>query len=81
MPVTRRPRPANRTLRGWAIAVLIEASAIRGCDEHGWMQGCADPHARERAFGVARHDPPVRCFFRGFPPGRRLFRRCLPPSA
>jgi hypothetical protein len=25
---------------------------------HGWMQDRADPHARERAFEVARQDPP-----------------------
>jgi hypothetical protein len=42
-------RPATRTLRGWAIAVLQEAGSIRECDEHGWMQDCADPHARKRA--------------------------------
>jgi hypothetical protein len=51
-------RPAVRTLRGWAIAVLQEAGAIHECEEHGWMQDRADPHARERAFDVARRDPP-----------------------
>jgi hypothetical protein len=45
-------------LRGWAISVLREAGAIRECETHGWMQDRADPHARERAFDVARHDPP-----------------------
>jgi hypothetical protein len=48
-------RPAIRTLHGWAISVLQEAGAIRECEEHGWMQDRADPHARERAFDV---DPP-----------------------
>jgi hypothetical protein len=38
--------------------VLQEAGAIRECDEHGWMLDRADPHARERAFDVARRDPP-----------------------
>ena len=52
-------RPAIRTLHGWAISVLKEAGAIRECEEHGWMQDRADPHARERAFDVARQDPPV----------------------
>jgi hypothetical protein len=47
-----------RTLRGWAISVLKEAGAIRECEEHGWMQDRADPHARERAFDTARQDPP-----------------------
>jgi hypothetical protein len=49
-------RPA--TLRDWAISVLREAGAIRECEEHGWMQDRADPHARERAFDVAKQDPP-----------------------
>ena len=50
MLVTKEPRPAIRTLRGWAISVLQEAGAIRECQEHGWMQDSADPHARERRF-------------------------------
>ncbi|WP_249163936.1 hypothetical protein, partial [Bradyrhizobium liaoningense] len=52
-------RPAMRTMRGWAIDVLQEAGAIRECEEHGWMQDRADPHARERAFDNARVDPPA----------------------
>jgi hypothetical protein len=47
-------RAAIRALR--TIAVLSEAHAIQECEEHGWMQDRADPHARERAFAVA--DPP-----------------------
>jgi hypothetical protein len=54
----KKRRPAIRTLRGWAIAVLQDAGAIRECEEHGWMQDRADPHARERAFAAARQDPP-----------------------
>jgi hypothetical protein len=50
-------RPTVRTLRGWAISVLQEAGAIRECEHHGWMQDRADPHARERAFDIARRDP------------------------
>jgi hypothetical protein len=52
-------RPTTRTLRGWAIHVLQEAGAIRECEEHGWMQDRADPHAREMAFDIARTDPPA----------------------
>ena len=52
-------RRAILTLHGWAISVLKEAGAIRECEEHGWMQDRADPHARERAFDVARWDPPA----------------------
>lgn len=52
-------RPAIRTLRGWAIHVLQDAGAIHECEEHGWMQDRADPHARERACDIARQDPPA----------------------
>jgi hypothetical protein len=55
---TKERRPSIRTLRGWAISVLQEAGAIRECEEHGWMQDRADPHARQRAFSAARRDPP-----------------------
>ena len=58
MLMTKERRPAIRTLHGWAISVLQEAGAIRECEEHGWMQDRADPHARERAFAAARQDPP-----------------------
>ncbi|MGY3530739.1 hypothetical protein ACVISU_003507 [Bradyrhizobium sp. USDA 4452] len=64
MLMTKQRWPAIRTLRGWAINVLNEA-AIRECEEHGWMQDRADPHARERAFDIARGDPPA-----GVPPPR-----------
>jgi hypothetical protein len=59
MLVMKERRPTIRTLRGWAISVLQEAGAIRECEEHGWMQDRADPHARERALMVARQDPPA----------------------
>jgi hypothetical protein len=58
MLTTKELRPAIRTLRGWTISVLAEAGAIRECEEHGWMQDLADPHARERAFDIARTAPP-----------------------
>jgi len=57
MLMMKQRRPTIRTLRGWAISVLQEAGAIRECEEHGWMQDRADPHARERAFDLARQDP------------------------
>jgi hypothetical protein len=41
-----------------ARSVLLETGAIRECEEHGWMRDRADPHARDRAFLVARQDPP-----------------------
>jgi len=58
MMLTRERRPANRALRAWAIGVLHEVGAIRECDDHGWMQDRADPHARERALQIARQHPP-----------------------
>ncbi len=58
MLMFKERRPAFRTLRGWAISVLQEAGAIRECEEHGWMRDRADPHARDRAFDIARRDPP-----------------------
>ena len=38
--------------------MLLEAGAIRQCDEHGWMRDRADPDAHERAIESAREDPP-----------------------
>jgi len=58
MLMTKEMRPPIRTLRGWAISVLQEVGAIRECEEHGWMQDRADPHARERALALARQHPP-----------------------
>jgi hypothetical protein len=75
-------RPAIRTLRGWAISVLQEAGAIRECEEHGWMQDRADPHARERAMLVAKAESTGWYLFgRGGGRDRRRSRldwRCLP---
>ncbi|OKO68694.1 hypothetical protein [Bradyrhizobium sp. AS23.2] len=61
MLMTKERRPAIRTPRGWAISVLQAAGAVRECEEHGWIQDRADPHARERAFEIASHDPPSGC--------------------
>jgi len=58
MLVIKERRAAIRTLQGLAISVLVEAGAIGECEEHGWMKDRADPHARERALVIARHDPP-----------------------
>jgi hypothetical protein len=58
MLMSRERRTAIRTPRGWAIAVLQEAGAIRECEEHGWMRDRADPHARDHAVDIARKDQP-----------------------
>jgi len=59
MLIASERRLAIRTLRGWAITVLQEAGAIRECEAHGWMQDRADAHARQRAFDIARRNPPA----------------------
>jgi hypothetical protein len=60
MPMFKeRRRPAIRTLRGWAISVLLESGAAKECDEHGWLQDRADPDARARALDIAGQDPPA----------------------
>ena len=66
MLMARERRPAIRTLHGWAISVLLESGAICECEEHG-MQDRADPHARERAFDIARQNP-----LAGVTPGEAL---------
>jgi hypothetical protein len=58
MLMTKERRPAIPTLRGWALSILQEAGVIRECEERGWMQDRADPHARERALDIASQDPP-----------------------
>ena len=51
-------RKVIRTLKGWATAVLLDAGAIRECEEHRSMIDRADPQAHDRAFDIARRDPP-----------------------
>ena len=42
-------REPYRTLRGWAIGLLLEIHAIKECEEHGHMQDRTDPDAWKRA--------------------------------
>ena len=58
MLIMKERRPAFRTVEGWARSVLLDAGAIRECEEHGWMRDRSDPHARERALLAARQEPP-----------------------
>jgi hypothetical protein len=58
MLIMKDRRPAFRTLEGWVISVLVEAGAIRECEEHGWMKDRTDPHAKQRALENAREEPP-----------------------
>jgi len=41
MLMMKERRPATRTIEGWARSVLLEAGAIRECEEHGWMRTAA----------------------------------------
>ena len=59
MLMTKERRPAFWTIKGWARAVLLEAGAIRECEEHGWIKDRADPHAREHALDIAWVNPPL----------------------
>lgn len=60
MLMKKERRTAIRTVRGWAIAVLQEAGAIRECEYHGWMQDRADPHARIRHRVFRPRRPPAQ---------------------
>ena len=48
MLTLNKRRPTFRTAQGWAIQVLLEAGAIRECEEHGWMKDRAEPSIRSR---------------------------------
>lgn len=61
MLTMKQRRPVYRSLQGWAIGILLEAGAIKLCDEHGYMQCRGDPHARERACDTARNAPYPGC--------------------
>jgi hypothetical protein len=50
-------KPAFRTLRGWAIGILLETHAIRECSAHGHMRDRADPDAYAHARDIAGAEP------------------------
>ena len=54
MLMMKERRPGFRTIEGWARSVLLEAGAIRECEEHGWMRDRAD-----RMPASARSLPPA----------------------
>jgi hypothetical protein len=56
-----------RTLRGWAIGLLLETHAIKECEEHGHMQDRTDPDAWKRAREIASKYP-----FRGSTPAEAV---------
>lgn len=57
MPTRADKRPAIRTVRGWAIALLVEVRAIEECPDHGHWRDRGDPHALSRAHQIARLHP------------------------
>jgi hypothetical protein len=59
MLTIKERRPSTQTIERWATSVLLEAGAIRECEEHGWMRDQTDPHARQHAIEIARSDPPL----------------------
>jgi hypothetical protein len=61
------PREPFRTLRGWAIGVLLETHAIRECEEHGHMRDRTDPDAWRLAREIASKHP-----FRGATPAQAV---------
>jgi hypothetical protein len=44
----------NESSRSWESETVMS----RECEDHGWMRDRADPRARERAFAIAREEPP-----------------------
>jgi hypothetical protein len=50
-------REPYRTLRGWALGVLLETHAIKECEEHGHMKDRTDPDAWKRARHIASSYP------------------------
>jgi hypothetical protein len=45
----RTPRPAYRTLQGWALGTLVDQGAVTECDDHGHRKDQSDPDAWTRA--------------------------------
>ena len=60
MLMMKERRPAFRTIEGWARLVLLEAGAIRECEEHGWMRDRSDPMPANAPFSsLGRIRPPA----------------------
>jgi hypothetical protein len=54
--IEQRHEPV-RTLRGWAIALLLETGAIRECVDRSHLCDATDPDAWRRADQIASRDP------------------------
>ena len=58
MLMTKKRRPAFRTIEGSGRLVPIEAGAILECEERGSAKDRADPQARHRPLLIGHHVPP-----------------------
>ena len=55
--VIEKRREPFRTLRGWAVGLLLETGAIRECVDHSHLCDATDPDAWRRARQIASRDP------------------------
>jgi hypothetical protein len=55
--VIEKRREPYKTLRGWAIGLLLETGAIRECVDHGHLCDATDPEAWRRARQIASRHP------------------------
>ena len=57
LTVIEKRREPFRTLRGWAIALLLETGAIRECVDHSHLCDATDPDAWRQARQIASINP------------------------
>jgi hypothetical protein len=55
--VIEKRREPYRSLRGWAVGLLLETGAIRECVDHGHLCDATDPDAWRRARKIASTYP------------------------
>jgi hypothetical protein len=55
--VTENRREPHRSLRGWAIGLLLETGALRECVDHSHLCDATDPDAWRRARQIASAHP------------------------
>jgi hypothetical protein len=53
--------PSDPDAEGWATSVLLEAGAIRECEEHGWMIDRADSQHDRALISPAEIRRPASC--------------------
>jgi hypothetical protein len=65
--VIEKPREPYRSLRGWAIGLLLETGALRECVDHSHLCDATDPDAWRRARHIASEHP-----FKGVSPAEAV---------